>query len=60
MIRKLICAFKEFLGAEEGPTSIEYAMMAALVAGVIVGSVQLLGVNTNALLQNAAGLFGGI
>jgi hypothetical protein len=33
--------------------------MAALIAGIIVASAQLLGANANALLQNTAAAFGG-
>jgi pilus assembly protein Flp/PilA len=37
---------------DEGATSIEYAIMASLIAGVIVAAVTLLGGNTMSLFQN--------
>jgi pilus assembly protein Flp/PilA len=43
MIKKLTQFFKE----EDGATAVEYGIMVALIAAVIITAVQLLGTNTN-------------
>ncbi len=49
MTRTAIKAFaKTFSKDEDGATAIEYGLFAALVGAVIVGSVSVLGGNTNA------------
>ena len=58
-MRRFICILRAFLREEDGPTAIEYAIMVSLIAGVVVGAAQLLGANTNGLLENTAALFGG-
>ena len=40
------------LGSEEGATAVEYALMVALIAVVIVVAVTLLGQQTNEVFQN--------
>ena len=50
-MKKLIA----FLKDEEGATAVEYALMVALIAGVIVAAVTLLGTNTNATFNTIAG-----
>jgi pilus assembly protein Flp/PilA len=40
---KFIAAAKQFVRDEEGATAVEYALMVALIAVVIIGAVQLLG-----------------
>ena len=42
MIKKLTQFFKE----EDGATAVEYGIMVALIAAVIIGATQLLGQNT--------------
>jgi pilus assembly protein Flp/PilA len=37
-------SFKTFLADEEGATAIEYGLLAALIAGVIVVTVRTLGI----------------
>lgn len=46
---------KRFISNEEGVTAIEYALIAALVAVVIIGGATLLGTNLNTLFENLAG-----
>jgi pilus assembly protein Flp/PilA len=49
MTRTVIKAFaKTFSKDEDGATAIEYGLFAALVGAVIVGSVSILGGNTQA------------
>ena len=45
-----------FLGArdEEGATAVEYALMIALIAAVIIGAVTLIGQNANTKFQSVA------
>lgn len=45
----------QFSSEEEGVTAIEYALIAALVAVVIIGGATLLGTNLNTLFENIAG-----
>lgn len=42
-MKKLIALFKD----EEGATAVEYGIMIALIAAVIIIAVQTLGTNTN-------------
>ena len=49
-MKKLIAFFKD----EEGATAVEYALMVALIAGVIIGAVTLLGTNANTTFNTVA------
>jgi pilus assembly protein Flp/PilA len=49
-MKKLMRFFKD----EDGATAVEYALMVALIAGVIVGAVTLLGQGASARFQAAA------
>ena len=42
-MEKLVQQVKNFWNDEAGATAVEYGMMVALIAAVIVGTVQLLG-----------------
>ncbi|WP_027833961.1 Flp family type IVb pilin [Maritalea myrionectae] len=46
---------KRFLNDESGATAIEYGLIAALVAVIIIGGATLLGNNLNALFSGIAG-----
>lgn len=46
---------KKFIREEDGVTAIEYALMAALIAGVIIAAVTLLGTNIKAAFNTIAG-----
>ncbi len=43
----MVNQFVRFMQEEEGATAIEYGLLAALIAGVIVGAVTILGTNVN-------------
>lgn len=43
MIRQLFCATSRFVRREDGATSVEYAVMLALIISVIFGTIGLLG-----------------
>ncbi|MCC2960751.1 Flp family type IVb pilin [Massilia sp. IC2-278] len=45
---------KNFIQEEDGVTAIEYALIASLVAGVIIGAVTLLGGNINTMFRALA------
>jgi pilus assembly protein Flp/PilA len=45
----------DFLRDEEGATAVEYGLMVALIAGVIVAAVTLLGGNVNTTFNTVAG-----
>ncbi len=49
-MEKLIRFFKD----EEGATAVEYGLMVALIAVVIIGAVTLLGTNLSAKFQTVA------
>lgn len=51
---KLTTALKRFTQDEEGVTAIEYGLIAALIAIVIIGSVTAVGKNLNIVFQNIA------
>jgi pilus assembly protein Flp/PilA len=43
-----------FLGNEEGATAVEYGLMTALIAAVIIVAVTAIGANMSAIFQNIA------
>ena len=43
----MIKKFMQFLKDEDGATAVEYGLMVALIAGVIIGTVYFLGQETN-------------
>jgi pilus assembly protein Flp/PilA len=55
MIKKIINFFKE----EEGATAVEYGLMVALIAVVIIAAVGILGQNVSTQFQNVADHIGG-
>lgn len=50
----------QYLKDEQGATAVEYAIMVALIAAVIIGAVSLIGTNTNATFNFVATTLGGI
>ncbi len=44
-----------FVRDESGATAIEYGLIAALIAVVIIGGLQLIGTNLNNVMTNVAG-----
>ena len=53
-MKKLINFFKE----EDGVTSVEYAVMIALIAAVVIGGATILGTNTNTKFSTTASIIG--
>lgn len=55
LISKTKLLVGRFYKDQDGVTAIEYALIAALVAVVIIGGATLLGTNLNTLFTNIAG-----
>ncbi|MDQ1314209.1 MAG: pilus assembly protein Flp/PilA [Pseudomonadota bacterium] len=53
-MKKLISGVQRFLKDEEGVTAIEYGLIAALIAVVIIVAVQTVGTNLNAVFLRVA------
>lgn len=49
---------KRFVREEEGATAVEYGLMVALIAAVIITSVTLLGTNVDSTFSSVAGKIG--
>ena len=54
---KLIAKFQS--RGDEGATAVEYGLMVALIAAVIIIAVTALGVNLNTVFTNVANTIGG-
>jgi pilus assembly protein Flp/PilA len=53
-MNRVIEAAKRFVRDEEGVTAIEYGLIAALIAVVIIGAVQAVGGDLNNVFKNIA------
>ena len=49
----LIARVQQWLNSEDGATAVEYALMVALIAMVIIAAVTFVGQSTNELFQEA-------
>jgi pilus assembly protein Flp/PilA len=52
---RILKRLMEILGDERGVSALEYAVIAALVAVVVIGSISLLGTNVSKLFSTVAG-----
>ncbi len=52
---KFVQSISKFVNEENGVTAIEYGLIAALIAVVIIASVQLVGTNLRAVFTKVAG-----
>lgn len=50
----MLAMLKQFIQDEEGVTAIEYGLIAALIAVVIIASVRLVGTNLNGVFSTIA------
>jgi len=50
---------KKFFCDEEGASAVEYGLLVALIAAVIIGAVSLLGTNISSTFDTVAGSIGG-
>ena len=53
-MRKSLPALRRFLRDPQGATMVEYALLVALIALIVIGSVTLLGTNASSKLDSAA------
>ncbi|MBS0207492.1 MAG: Flp family type IVb pilin [Planctomycetes bacterium] len=51
---RVAAQLRKFLGSEDGPTAVEYAVMLALIVVVCLTAIQTVGTNANAVFQNVA------
>ena len=58
-MRKFATAARKFVRDEQGATMVEYALLVALIAVVVIGAVSLLGTNASTKLNTAAQSIGG-
>jgi pilus assembly protein Flp/PilA len=49
----LIARVQQWLNSEDGATAVEYALMVALIAMVIIAAVTFVGLSTNGLFEEA-------
>ena len=54
-MKTLLTKIQNFIREEEGASAVEYGLLVALIAVVIIGAVQLLGTNLQATFSNVAG-----
>lgn len=54
-MNELTSIVKAFINDEEGVTAIEYGLIAALIACVIIAAVTLVGTNLNTVFNGIAG-----
>ncbi len=58
-MKKLMTAMKAFWNDEEGATAIEYGLIAALIAVVILAAVSTIGTNLNTVFEKIGKCIGG-
>lgn len=51
-MKRLLSSARVFLADERGPTTVEYAVMLALMVAVVIGVVSALGLKTKAGLES--------
>ncbi|CAN7427503.1 Flp family type IVb pilin [Paraburkholderia hospita] len=54
VVQVLIKKFRQFVQDDKGVTAIEYGLIAALIAVVIIASVQLVGTNLSSVFSGIA------
>ena len=54
MFASISRSWRRLVRDESGPTAVEYAVMLALIIVVVIGSVRLIGSNSNSAFQSAA------
>lgn len=57
-MKQILTAVQSFLRDEEGVTAIEYGLIAALIAVVIIGAVTSIGGNLNVIFNKIATTLG--
>ncbi len=57
-MKSLGFTLRKFLGSEDGPTAVEYAVMLALIVIVCLGAIKSVGTNAKTTFTNIAGSLG--
>ena len=58
-MENLLTKIKNFVQEEEGASAVEYGLLVALIAAVIIGAVTLLGTNLSTTFNTVATTIGG-
>ena len=58
-MRLIVSRAKEFLRSEEGPTTVEYAVMLALIIAVAIGAIALIGKRVSNVFSDVDTAIGG-
>jgi len=58
-MKSLALKIRGFLGSEDGATAVEYAIMVALIAAVVITSVRALGTGAETTFTGAANAIAG-
>ena len=53
-MKRWVSRVREFLGREDGPTAVEYAVMLALIVIVCLAAIGSIGTNANTTFQSIA------
>jgi len=59
-MKKILKAMANFFKEEDGATAVEYALMVALIAAVIIAGVTLLGTSTNNVFEAVSNELDGV
>lgn len=54
-MKTLICRFRHFLTSEDGPTSVEYALMVGLISAALITSITSVQTAISGILTAIAG-----
>jgi pilus assembly protein Flp/PilA len=57
-MKTLAQKLQRFLGSEDGPTAVEYAVMLALIVVVCLVAIRAIGTNANATFESIANELG--
>lgn len=57
-MKNLLTKVKNFIREEEGASAVEYGLLVALIAAVIIGSVTFMGTQLNTMFTNVAAKVG--
>ena len=57
-MKPMMQKMRRFLGSEDGPTAVEYAVMLALIVVVCLTAISTVGHNSSSTFNNVAGSIG--
>ena len=53
-MKAMLARTKEFIKSEDGPTTVEYAVMLALIIAVAIGTIGVLGGKVNTAIKSVS------